>query len=440
MAEAAQLNGWHESVKPQPKYAHESLNFEKRLQPKSYTIAGTLPTSKILILDVKIIDSTGRQPYLGDVYIEGERFVAVGLVPNIAELKNKADVRVIDGRKRTLMSGLGDAHTHLTWNNNALDLLGNVGVEEHVLITAKSALTYLDSGYTMCYGAASAKDRLDCVIRDAINKGDIPGPRYLANGREIARRDGELAAGITAFADGPLEMREVIRHHAGIGVDQIKLSMSGEAITETRSAEECFYTEEETAACVDEAHRHGLRVCAHARARDSVIQCARHGVDVIYHASYTDDVGMDLLVKNKDKLAVAPAINWLWATVHDAEPFGYTLQKAEQVGYTKELDAATKALKEMHKRGVTVLPGGDYGFAWCPHGTYARDLEHFVKLLDFTPMESIVAATAGVASFSCKSMSLARFCQVTMLTVSLLMAIRLTISGSSRNMISLTLS
>lgn len=57
----------------------------------------------------------------------------------------------------------------------------------------------------MCYGAASAKDRLDCVIRDAINNGGLPGPRYLANAREIARRDGELAAGITAFADGTLD-------------------------------------------------------------------------------------------------------------------------------------------------------------------------------------------------------------------------------------------
>lgn len=68
------------------------------------------------------------------------------------------------------------------------------------------------------------------VIRDAINAGDIPGPRYLANGKEIARRDGELVAGITAYADGPDEMREVINHHVGIGVDQIKLSMSGEEV------------------------------------------------------------------------------------------------------------------------------------------------------------------------------------------------------------------
>jgi hypothetical protein len=68
------------------------------------------------------------------------------------------------------------------------------------------------------------------VIRDAINAGDIPGPRYLANGKEIARRDGDLVPGITAHADGPEEMRDVIRHHVGIGVDQIKLSMSGEEV------------------------------------------------------------------------------------------------------------------------------------------------------------------------------------------------------------------
>ena len=83
---------------------------------------------------------------------------------------------------------------------------------------------------TRCFGAASAKKRLDVVIRDAINAGDIPGPRYLANGMEMARRDGELVGGITAFADGPDEMRQVIREHVEIGVDNIKLSMSGEEV------------------------------------------------------------------------------------------------------------------------------------------------------------------------------------------------------------------
>lgn len=68
------------------------------------------------------------------------------------------------------------------------------------------------------------------MIRDAINAGDIAGPRYLANGKEMARRDGALVDGITAYADGPDEIREVIRHHVNLGVGNIKLSMSGEEV------------------------------------------------------------------------------------------------------------------------------------------------------------------------------------------------------------------
>ncbi|KAL2000653.1 hypothetical protein VTN02DRAFT_2792 [Thermoascus thermophilus] len=375
----------------------EDLKFDDSLRPKKYEIQGTHPDSKILILDVSILDSTGKEPYRGDVLIEGERFSAVGTVPNKEELEKNPKVRKFYGRGRTLMSGLGDAHTHFSWNGGDLARLGELGVEEHTLLTARSAQCYLDSGYTMCWGAASAKERLDVVIRNAINAGDIPGPRYLANGREMARRDGELVPGITAFADGPLEMREVIRHHIDIGVDQVKLSMSGEEITETRSAQDCYFTDEETAACVDEAHRHGRMVCAHARARDSVTMCVRHGVDVIFHASYIDDEGMDMLEKNKHKHVVVPAINWLIGTLEDAAAFGYPKAKAAEVGYKRELDAAILGLREMHRRGIVVLPGGDYGFAWTPHGTYARDLAHFQKLLGFTAHESIIAATAGVA-------------------------------------------
>ena len=358
---------------------------------------GTKSDSKILFTDVDILDSTGAEPYHGDVYIEGERIKHVGTVPDVDRLKSDTKVRHINGRGRTLMSGLGDAHTHFTWNEGDLGALGGLGVEEHTLFTARAAQTYIDSGYTMCFGAASAKERLDIVIRDAINNGQIPGPRYLANGKEMARRDGELVSCITAFADGPIEMREVIRKHVDLGVDTIKLSMSGEEICETRAATDCYFTDEETAACVDEGHRHNTRLCAHARARDSVKMCVKHGVDIIYHASWTDDEGMDMLEKAKSKHMVAPGINWLYATLYEAGAFGYSFEKAEQVGYKKEFDNAKIVLKEMHNRGITVLPGGDYGFAWTPHGTYARDLEHFCNLLDFTPMESILAATAGVA-------------------------------------------
>jgi len=155
--------------------------------------------------------------------------------------------------------------------------------------------------------------------------------------------------------------------------------------------------------------------------------CVRHGVDVIYHASYIDDegssfisgtsrsnriadidIGMEMLEKAKTKIVCAPAINWLVATLHEAEAFGYSHEHAEKVGYKQELDAAIAGLREMHRRGIVVLPGGDYGFAWTPHGTYVRDLEHFVKLLGFTPHEALISATAGVAALMMRSNELGK--------------------------------
>lgn len=226
----------------------DEINFGENLQPTKYEIFGTASESKILFLDVNILDSTGRPPYRGDVLIEGERISYVGEVPKVDSLKSDTEVRVFHGKGRTLMSGLGDAHTHFTWNGGDLNALGEMNVEEHTLLTMRSAQCYIDSGYTMyvtsstirrrgtltdprCFGAASAKKRLDIVIRDAINAGDIPGPRYLANGQEMARTGGELVGLMTAFADGPEEMRETIREHVALGVDNIKLSMSGEEVS-----------------------------------------------------------------------------------------------------------------------------------------------------------------------------------------------------------------
>ena len=190
----------------------------------------------------------------------------------------------------------------------------------------------------MCLGAASAKDRLDVVCRDAINAGRIPGPRYLANGPEIAVTGGALIKSITKFADGPEGMRKAVRELIDIGVDQIKLSMTGEEITGTQRAEDTYFSDEEVAAAVTEAHRRGKRVCAHARSAESVKMCVRNKVDIIYHASFTDAEGMDMLEANKDWVFVAPGINWLVATLYEAEAFGFPQEAAEAVGYKKELE------------------------------------------------------------------------------------------------------
>ena len=347
--------------------------------------------SNTLFTNVNILDGNAEGPIAGEVSVADGRIAEVAT--DGAALARK-DHRVIDGGGMTLMSGLCDAHTHFTWNSGgSLDALAGMPVEDHTIVAVESARILIDSGYTMCVGAASAKERIDIAARDGINAGMIPGPRYLACGQELATPAGVLVYGITREVSGAEEMTRAVREMCGQGVDTIKLILSGESITERVWAKDTYMTDEEVRAAVVEAHRVGKKVAAHARSTDSIKQCLRQGVDIIYHASYIDDEAADMMEERRDDIFVAPGLHWLYATLYEAADFGYPQEAAEAVGYKDELEHSIIGLKEIHKRGVRVLPGGDYGFAWTPHGTNARDLQHFVELLDFTPMETIRAAT-----------------------------------------------
>jgi imidazolonepropionase-like amidohydrolase len=344
-----------------------------------------------LFTNVSILDGNAEGPVAGEVSVADGRITDVatdgGALPRDGH-------RVIDGNGMTLMSGLCDAHTHFTWNSGgSLDALAGMPVEDHTIVAVESARILIDSGYTMCVGAASAKERIDIAARDAINAGMVPGPRYLACGQELATPAGVLVYGITREISGATEMARAVREMCGQGVDIIKLILSGESITERVWAKDTYMTDEEVRAATTEAHRVGKRVAAHARSTESIKQCLRQGVDIIYHASYIDDEAADLFEERRDEVFVAPGLHWLYATLYEAADFGYPQEAAEAVGYKDELEHSIIGLKELHKRGVRVLPGGDYGFAWTPHGTNARDLQHFVDLLDFTPMETIRSAT-----------------------------------------------
>ena len=198
-------------------------------------------------------------------------------------------------------------------------------------------------------------------------------------GMEMAPRDGALVAGITSFADTPEEVLSEVKRHVETGVDNVKLSMSGEEITESLRAEDTVFPDEHVHIAVEAAHAAGKRVCGHARSDESIMQCLQYGVDVIYHASFISDATMDALEAQKERIYVArecelacalranahfaptAAINWLIATLNDAVAFGYTPTKAESVGYRRELEIALSGLNEMRRRGIKVLPGGDYG-------------------------------------------------------------------------------
>ncbi|WP_273452320.1 metal-dependent hydrolase family protein [Nevskia ramosa] len=340
----------------------------------------------------------GGQWLRGDVEIRDDKISAVGV--NMLPPADGDDV--LDCTGLTVMSGLCDAHTHLSWLDTAdFESIDHLPVEEHVLAAVANAKTYLDYGYTMCVGAASAKLRLDVVIRNAINAGKIPGPHYLANGPEISttgsyidqRPTGQPVAGFGLIADGPDEVRKQTRLLVKQGVDLIKLGISGEEVVGRPGSRDTIMDAEEVGAAVDEARKRGVRVCAHARSAGAVRLCIEQNVPIIYHASFIDDASIEALIERKSEFFVVPSLSFILRLVEgDGERFGLPLNVAQRL-YQHEVDAAVSAMRKLKSAGVRVLPGGDYGFAWTPHGTYARDLEYFVDLLGFSPAEAIDAAT-----------------------------------------------
>ncbi|MDP3224615.1 MAG: amidohydrolase family protein, partial [Rubrivivax sp.] len=267
----------------------------------------------------------------------------------------------------------------------------------------KVAKRYLEAGFTSCLGAACAKPRLDVVIRNAINSGQIPGPRYLAASQEITVPGGlgdetlphlpfpEYSFGVNV--NGAEDMRKVVRMFLKYGVDSIKLNLSGDNFVPGADSHTTWMTDAEVAAAAEEVKMRGKRIIVHARSKASVQQALRHGINLIYHASFTDTETLDMMEAARDRIFVAPGIAILYALLNESEPFGITHDMAVGWGYQEEWDAALDSLSKMHKRGIRVLPGGDYGFAFTPHCQNARDLEFFVKYLGMTPMEAIRATT-----------------------------------------------
>ena len=357
--------------------------------------------ANVLFTNVRIIDGSGAQPYAGEVLVQGNRVLRVA---RGARALPAAGVNVIDGAGATLMPGMCEAHTHFGWTNSkTLDAIQKMPHEEHTLWAASVAKLYLDYGWTSCVGAATPKPRLDCVIREAINSGQIPGPRYLAASQEITVTGSlgddmlphlpypEMSFGMVV--DGPEEMRKQVRMFLKYGVDTIKLNLSGDNLVPGADATTNWMSDEEVAIAVRETRVRGRRVSCHARSTGSIKQSMRHGLDIIYHASFADEEALDMLEAAKDRIFVAPGLSVIIRLLNEGEVVGINNQQAKRMGYERELEAAVTSMKAMLRRGIRVLPGGDYGFAWAPHGENAKDLEYFVKYLGMTPMEAIVSCT-----------------------------------------------
>lgn len=357
--------------------------------------------SRTLFTNVMVFEGTGKDLAPGEVLVQGNRIHAVA---GPGEALPREGCEVLDAGGATLMPGMVNTHCHLTYNNGTtVAELTAMPVEEHVLMTMHNAKLALDMGFTAAIGAASAKPRLDIVIRNEINKGKVPGPRLLAGTPELTvtgglADDNQLDAkhpSVSIICDGPDEFRKVVRTMIREGADVIKFNNSGDSFCFPRmAAYDNPMTEAEVAAICDTANNIGKRLAAHAHADSSVRQCMRYDVEFIFHASFATNETIEQLERVKHKHYVSPAIAARYNTTYEAKDWGITTDVAEMIGNKRELDEGIKTMRKMREAAIKVLPFGDYGFAWLPHGTEARDLEHFVNLFGFEPWEVLRAATA----------------------------------------------
>ena len=347
-----------------------------------------------------MLDCSGDEPFGGEVLVEGNEIVAVA---RDGESLQRDGAEIIDGGDgMTLMPGLVESHAHLSIDNtDDLAALGRIPPEEHTLLTMHNARLYLDHGITSCISAASAKPRLDVVIRNAIQKGEIPGPRLLAATPWLTVTSGlgdmrtlhmPKVDSMALMADGPEEYRRLTRELIREGVDIIKLVISGDSFVPHAGSQTTIMSEEEVAAAAEVAHAHGKRLSAHARSAESVKRCVRHGIKVVYHANYADEEALDMLEANKDWIFVSPNLGFTAIAAYEGSDW-FTEEQVKAMGFREELESAVNGIKELMKRGVRILGGGDYGFMITPHGQNARDLDHFIRHCGMTNMESILTMT-----------------------------------------------
>jgi imidazolonepropionase-like amidohydrolase len=358
----------------------------------------TRPT--VYFKNAVLLDGTGREPRPGGLVVQDGRIKDVGhLDPEPAG----DDVEVIDLAGRTLMPGMVLAHVHLGYDHvTELPDAGRVQPPEEATIAAvRAARAMLDSGFTAGISAGGLY-RVDIHVRDAINAGRLPGPRLLAAGRDLCQTGGMHDCGTGAtedgsalLVDGPWEVRRAVRRLIREGADLVTMCLTGDGLLRCRQTE-VTCTQEEVTALTEEAHRRERPCAVQARTAEACKMAARAGVDVINHAAFLDDEALDRVAEAGCFLV--PALDYLVTTLEHAQAGGFARMGSyneflDRTLYEAELDAAVEAVTAAQRRGIRVLVGGDFGFAWCPHGSYARELTHLVHLAGCRPMDVLVAAT-----------------------------------------------
>ncbi len=322
------------------------------------------------IQNARLIDGTGAPARDGSVLIEGETLVHVGPL-SAGDAPSGADTQVVDLAGRTVIPGLVEAHIHLSYNNVKViaDLDLNCPPEYSTLVSAKNA--------------ELALPRLLAASRDIVATGGMSdwNPSYLKLGMD----------GLALIADGADQIRIAVRRSIKDGADVVKCYVGGDALLPHTPIADCTYTLAEVRVLVEETHMRGRIAAAHVRGARSSRVAAQAGVDSIEHATYADDETLRLIADQG--LILVPGLRYLYSIIENGPRFGITEEIVGPSGLRDEIKQASDTYRRARDLGIRMCPGGDFGFAWNPHGEYAKDIQVFVDVIGFTPLEAITCAT-----------------------------------------------
>jgi len=359
-----------------------------------------------VITNGQLIDGTGQAPVPDAVLvIRDGRITYAGPVATAPQQPGAdtpgSPVRKIDARGGTILPGLVEAHFHPTYFNVAAleDLDIKYPVEYVTLLAAANARLALECGYTAARSGGSLFN-IDVWLKKALEKELVPGPRLAASGREICGAAGLMdwnpdyrkigMEGLVLLVNGPDEARAAVRKLVKDGVEWVKTYPTGDAAApDVNDHHTLCMTFEEMHAVVTTAHNHGLKVTGHCRATAGIKNALQAGYDTLEHGTFMDAETLDLLLARN--VPVVPALQFEWASIEHGPEFKMPQKVID--GHKETLEAGAESARLILKSGGRLGMGGDYGFAWNPHGTYAKELTFFVKYVGLSPLQVLTSAT-----------------------------------------------
>jgi len=343
------------------------------------------------VLDVK----SGKTLTDQAIVIEGDKVVSVGPAP---AGQAAAGVTVINLPNATVLPGLIDAHTHLTFTPSFGYESLAISVPREALIGARNARVTLEAGFTTVRNVA-ATGYADVALRDAINAGDVPGPRMLVSGPPLGITGGhcdndllpyEYHAAGDGVADGVENVQRKTREVIKYGADLIKICATGGVLSKGDDPNSSQYTLEEMKAIVADAHRLGRKVAAHAHGAQGVIWASEAGVDSVEHGHLMNDAAIATLKRNGTYLVpTLYLLDWQRENAAKANLPDFAKRKMEMV-----TEVGRANIKKAFEAGVKIGLGTDA--AVYPHGLNAHELAVYVSL-GMTPLQAIQTATINDA-------------------------------------------